>query len=301
MPERGRPKLVVGIPTYRRTSDLARLLAALPAAIERLREVDLVGDVDVVVVENDPAQSARDVAGAAQLPVRYVVEAERGVVAVRNRALDEAADADLLVFIDDDESPADDRWLVHLAQTQSRSSAAAVAGPVRTVSEEPLDPWIVSGGFFARAHRAQITTGTRITRAATNNLLLDMAFVRSRSLRFDQRFARSGGEDSLFTSQLHASGGVIVWCAEAIVLDHLPPERRTREHALRRTRGMASAGVRVGLAFSATGLGRARVRGRAAVASAAHWIGGATRAAGGVLLRSEHLDAVGRQIGRAHV
>ncbi|WP_425454326.1 glycosyltransferase family 2 protein [Luteococcus japonicus] len=48
--------------------------------------------------------------------VRYVNETAPGLAAVRNRALDEAGNANLLAFIDDDETPAAG-WLQHLVRT----------------------------------------------------------------------------------------------------------------------------------------------------------------------------------------
>ncbi|WP_243231871.1 glycosyltransferase family 2 protein [Microbacterium sp. CIAB417] len=289
------PNVAICVPTFQRPDDLSRLLSLLPATIAAAQRSGRAGRVDVIVIDNDPSAGARDVARAAPIACRYAVEAERGVVAVRNRALDESADADVLVFIDDDETPADEQWLSRLLSAWRTYDAQAVAGPVRTVADDPLDSWIVAGEFFARAHRARLGTGDGIARAATNNLLLDMRFVRREALRFDPRFARSGGEDSLFTSQLHRRGGRMVWCAEAGVLDHLPAQRRTREHALRRTRGMATVGVTVALALADSPAARARVRIKAVVAGVGRWAGGVARVIAGGLLRSERLDAIGRR------
>ncbi|WP_091229807.1 glycosyltransferase family 2 protein [Microbacterium sp. 3J1] len=281
------------IPTFRRPDDLARLLAALPEVIETARSEVAIGEVAVIVVDNDSAASAEQTVRAAGVPAHYVVESERGVVAVRNRALDEAAGHDIVVFIDDDETPADARWLSRLLATRVEHDATVVAGPVRTVTDEPLDPWIVAGGFFDRTHRAGLRTGAPITRAATNNLLLDRRFVAESGIRFDARFGRTGGEDSLFTSQLHAAGAHMVWCAEALVLDHLPVERRTRAHALERTRGMANAGARVALALAASRSERIVVRMKAIVSGVVRWAVGGVRGAVGALTRSERLRATG--------
>lgn len=285
--------VAVCIPTFRRAADLSRLLATLPEVIGEARLSGRLGEVVVIVIDNDEGESARETVGEAGMPVRYVVESERGVVAVRNRALDEATRHDLLVFIDDDETPADPQWLALLLATREEFDAAVVAGPVRTVTDEPLDPWIVAGGFFARAHRVGLATGTRIDRAATNNLLLDLRVVEQAGIRFDPRFGRTGGEDSLFTAQLHATGAHMVWCAEAGVLDHLPVDRRTRAHALERTRGMANAGVRVALALADSPMRRLVVRCKALAAGVLRWILGAVRGIAGRLVRSEQMRATG--------
>lgn len=286
---------LIGIPTFRRPRDLARLLASLPGAINEALREGLISSAEVLVVDNDPDGSARSVVEAAPLTPRYVVEPRPGVVAVRNRILDESSPHRWLVFIDDDESPAADAWLAELLRARAQNDAHAVSGPVRTVVEGELDSWIRAGGYFERAHRASLRTGDPIDRAATNNLLLDLAFVRSHQLRFDEAFGRSGGEDSMFTSQLHQRGARMVWSADAVVLDHLPPERSTRKHALRRTRGMASAGVRVALALSATTARRATVRARAAVIGAGRCAVGAGAVVAGTIFRFERFDAVGRR------
>ena len=288
-----RESVAICVPTFRRPADLTRLLAALPAVIETAQDAGGVGEVVVIVIDNDDAETARTIVSEAPLPVRYVVEQERGVVAVRNRALDEAAGNDLAVFIDDDETPADARWLLQLTRTRADFDADVVAGPVRTVTDVPLDTWIVAGGFFSRSHRVGLETGSPIERAATNNLLLDLRFVERSGTRFDPRFARTGGEDSLFTSQLHARGARMVWCAEAVVLDHLPEKRRTRAHALERTQGMANAGARVALALAASPARRMVVRLRSSASGTVRWMAGAARGTVGFVLRSERLLAIG--------
>ncbi|WP_394278171.1 glycosyltransferase family 2 protein [Microbacterium sp.] len=289
------PTVVIAVPTYRRPDDLRRLLDALGPVVAHARAAGAASVIDVLVIDNDPEGSALAVLADRAPGVTGVHERAPGVAAARNRALDEGGDHDVLVFIDDDESPAGADWLTRLLETARASDADAVAGPVRTVVDGGLDPWIEAGGFFARRHRAHVATGTAIERAATNNLLLDLRFIRGSGIRFDDRFGRTGGEDSLFTSQLHRAGARMVWCAEALVHDHLPEARRTRAHALERIRGMAAAGVRVGLVMAPNRTVRVAVRARATLAGAARVGAGVMRAAAGAIVRSERLDAVGRR------
>ncbi|MEW2012573.1 MULTISPECIES: glycosyltransferase family 2 protein [Microbacterium] len=286
--------MVVAVPTFRRPDDLRRLLGALEAVSTHATASGAAARVDVLVVDNDPDGSAAAVVDG-RSGVRAVHEAIPGVAAARNRALDESRAHDVLVFIDDDESPAAEDWLTRLLETARALSADAVAGPVSTVVDGGLDPWVEAGGFFARGHRAHLSTGAAVERAATNNLLLDLDFVRGSGVRFDDRFGRSGGEDSLFTSQLHRAGARMVWCAEALVYDHLPEARRSRAHALRRMRGMAAAGIRVGLVLAPTRSRRAAVRVRAVLAGGARIGAGVAKCATGAVVRSQRLDAVGRR------
>lgn len=291
-------RVVVAIPTFRREADLDRLLRSLPACIDDTERRYPSATLDVLIVDNDAAQSARwvETPSEGRVPVRYVCEPSSGLASVRNRALDESQGADILVFIDDDETPADPGWLSKLLDSKVTFKADVVAGPVRTVVDGVLDPWIVAGGFYARAHRTHLATGEPIARAATNNLLLDRHFVSRHSLRFDARFGHTGGEDSLFTAAACSAGARMIWNAEALVLDHLLPERQTRAHALARSRGIAAAGVSVARVLAgpsrfAVGLVNVRATARALV----HFVAGAVNLACGRLAGSEKLDAKGHR------
>ena len=247
--------LTIAIPTYRRPDSVARVLRAVLAevracseAVPAGRETGAIGSIEVVIIDNDPAGSARE-AVAGHERVRYVVEPSPGVSAVRNRALDEAAGRALLLFIDDDEEPEAD-WLRLLLSARRDTGAAAVAGLVVPDYEAEPGPWLRAGGFF---DRQSWPTGTRRPVAATNNLLLDLRAVRAAGLRFDEAFGATGGEDALFTRSLVAAGGVIVWCDEARVRDRVPAQRLRRSWVLRRRRSHAATAVRVELALAGPG------------------------------------------------
>lgn len=262
--------MLVAVLTYRRPADLA---AALPLLLEQARTVD--PPATVLVVDNDPDGGARATVEAFG-GVRYAHEPTPGIAAGRNRALDEA-DGDLLVFIDDDERPSAG-WLAALVATWEATRPTGVVGPVVSEFATEPDPWIVAGRFFERRRPA---TGTEVEVAATNNLLLDLAAVRSLALRFDERFGLTGGSDTLFTRQLVRRGGRLVWCAEAGVVDVVPADRLTRRWVLRRAfrSGNGASVVEVELA---RGPGEhLRVRGRQLARGLARIGGGAVKVAAG--------------------
>ena len=239
------PCVVIAVLTYRRPADLEELL---PELLDQVGTVLV--PVEIVVVDNDPDAGARAlVTETAWLetgepaPIRYVHEPTPGIAPARNRALAEGRDADLLIFIDDDERPSR-HWLVQLLDTYSTYRPAAVVGPVLSRYDIEPDQWIRGGGFF---DRRRYTTGTPVSLAATNNLLLDLAQVRRLKLSFDERFGLSGGSDSLFTRQLHQRGGQIIWCDEAIVIDVVPADRLTREWVLQRAFRMGNTWSRINL------------------------------------------------------
>lgn len=228
------PDLVVAMLTYRRPDDLA---LAVPAF---LAELPTDGSAALLVVDNDPDGSAAGfVTGFGDPRLRYVHEPEPGIAAGRNRALDEAADARLLIFVDDDERPVPG-WLGHLLATCEATAASMVAGAV--VSEYAHEPqgWLAAGRFFDRLRRP---TGSEVRVAATNNLLLTVADLDG--LRFDPAFGLTGGSDTLFTRTLTDRGRRLVWCDEAVVIDAVPAERLTREWVLRRARRLGNGTARV--------------------------------------------------------
>ncbi|MGP9745375.1 glycosyltransferase family 2 protein [Brachybacterium sp. AOP29-B2-41] len=238
--------VVVGMATFRRPELLAALLPRLLEQIEQVQSaLDAAPEIRIVVVDNDPAGSARDAATAlGDQQIHYVVEPAPGISSARNRVLDEAAGADVLVFLDDDETP-HAGWLLHLLATHRDYDADAVSGPVHAVFEGPEDPWVAASGAYLEPLREGTPTGTVLRRAATNNLLLDLRTARKMGLRFDPRLGLTGGEDSLLTGQLTRAGGKIVWCAEATVDDLVPAERNTRAFHLRRRRAQSATTVTV--------------------------------------------------------
>ncbi len=278
-------RVTIAVLSFRRPDDLR---AALPLLVQQLTTV--AWDGDVLVIDNDPEASARQtVAEMAEHAVRYVHEPTPGIAAARNRALDECADSDVLVFIDDDERPTP-AWLSSLLSTYERLRPAAVVGPVTSEFAHEPDPWIVAGGFFSRRGEP---TGSVAVVAATNNLLLDLRAVRDLELRFDLRYGLTGGSDNLFTRQLVTRGGRMVWCAEAVVIDVVPVERLTRSWVVRRTYRMGN-----GTALVERDLARSRGGSAAAVArllasGLVRVIGGLSRMLVGVVGGSMHQRASG--------
>lgn len=272
--------------TYRRPDDLT---AALPLLLESVTSWP---GAELLVVDNDTTPSAEQaVLGLSEDRVRYVHEPRPGIASARNRGLAETADRDVVIFIDDDERP-HPGWLPTLIEFYRRSDAQAVAGPVLSEFDGELDPWIVAGRFFDRQRHA---TGTSLPVAATNNLLLDRAFVEAQGLVFDEAFGLSGGSDSVFTRQLVKSGGTILWCDEAIVSDVVPAARATRGWVTRRAFRMGNTEARAqihlasGPAEQLTQRGLAFGRGMARVAA------GAAEGVTGLVTRAQSSRAHGKR------
>lgn len=281
-------RVVVAVLTFRRPDDLA---AVLPLLAEQVSALEPAGQI--LVVDNDPDGGARAAVERHGGVARYTHEAVPGIAAARNRALALAtADgAQLLVFIDDDERPVGD-WLHRLVRTYLDGHPAAVVGPV--VSEFATEPeaWIRAGRFF---DRRRLATGAEVTIAATNNLLLDVAQVGAMGLTFDERFGLSGGSDMLLTRQLTRAGGRMVWCAEAVVVDVVPPERLTRRWVLRRAFRSGNTWARTSVALADGPLRRTAVRAVVAGQGLIRMLGGGARVVLGCLGGSMAHRARGRR------
>ncbi|EHM90523.1 hypothetical protein HMPREF0975_02752, partial [Actinomyces sp. oral taxon 849 str. F0330] len=215
-------RLTIAIPTFRRPEDLKRAISGVLGQAVEQAGGEIVSDVEVLVIDNDAPGSAREAALAAaadaavvvrtssdepmepgSVSVRYVVEERPGVAAVRNRALDETPERDLLIFIDDDEEP-EPGWLAALVGMRASTGCQAVAGPVIPVYEVEPEEWVRQGEFFVRK---TWPTGTIRPVAASNCLLLDLGFVRRKGLRFDEAFGADRGRGHALHSPVECRRG----------------------------------------------------------------------------------------------
>lgn len=227
--------------TFRRPDLLARLLAQLC----RQRPVPGLPDWEIVVVDNDPAHSARAVleAFAVQNPgrLRHAHSPSPNISLARNQAL-ALARGRWLALIDDDEEPAED-WLQKLAATQVQTGADLVFGPVLPIYPADMPAWLRDGGYYERPrHPSGTVIGTHDAR--TGNV-----WARAESLRllpgpFDAAFGQTGGEDSLLFRQLQARGQRFVWCDEAAVHEAVPPDRANARWLLRRAHRIGQTWLR---------------------------------------------------------
>jgi glycosyltransferase involved in cell wall biosynthesis len=218
--------------TYRRPEGLRRLLQSM-ADLQTAGMVDLT--LAVVIVDNSPdGGAAAQVAAADDFPwpLHYVSERRRGITFARSAALEKAAalDSDFVAFIDDDEAPAP-RWLMALLAAQRRSGAAAVLGAVEPVFPPGTPDWLIAGRFF-ESHA--FADGAEVQDAHTANVLIDLRRLRALGLGFDHRYALTGGEDTMLFRDLLDAGGRIVYAADAVVYETVPPSRTCLAWLLKR-------------------------------------------------------------------
>lgn len=216
-------RIAICVVTYKRPDGLKRLLQGLSA----LHFEDPSPEVRVVVVDNDAdIQAARAVCDEARASFRweleYHLEPRRGIPFARNKAIACAKDAvDFIAFIDDDEVP-EPNWLDELIRVQREHDADVVTGPVVSHFTSDVPPWIIKGRFFERRRGS---TGTRMDRAFTGNILFRTALFDGMDPWFDGRLAFAGGSDVHFLRRVHRAGYGIVWADDAVAREWVPASR----------------------------------------------------------------------------
>lgn len=278
-----RRSATVAIPTYKRPEMLERLLEKLGPQVARESAA-----VDVLVIDNDPEQSARRIVEAleTQMPLRYVHETRRGVAHARSRAVSEAV-GDYLIFLDDDEEPSA-HWLsawLSQADGQIAASFGKVVARLEAPAPDGLEHSLVK--MFSRdlgEHGQDVTTSWFMTGTGNSMFLTSVCF--RNEAPFDERFARRGGEDVWFISGLVDRGVRLNFNREASVEEIVPSARTAFRYVCRRRfnqgqlrvimecrRGGASGALR---AVVWTGLGAAQFGVSAVRALALRALGRAT-------------------------
>ncbi len=215
--------MAVCVATHQRPDGLERLLRSIEA-------VDVPADVRlrVEIADNDPnagaVRSAERLRCATRWPVSVTHEPTPGVSAPRNATVLAAlnAGADLLAFVDDDET-VEPLWLVTHLDGRARFKAAVTTGPVHPDYPSNLAPWWSD----TRLHGPEVKpTGTALPVCWTNNTVVARRVFDDLTAWFDEEF-RWGGEDSEFFQRVAHAGHDIVWIAEAMVRETVPAARAT--------------------------------------------------------------------------
>lgn len=132
-----RVQLSVVIPTYKRPQSLLHVLGALTqqAVLYDAYEVIVVSDG----ADRDTAAHLRTLTTPLQL--RFIEQPHAGVATARNRGVD-AAEGELIVFLDDDVIPSSNLLAAHIAMHAQHGPCAAVFGPLHTPTDVMLQPWV---------------------------------------------------------------------------------------------------------------------------------------------------------------
>ena len=224
MPNIAKPiSIAVCVITCFRPNGLHRLLEGI-AAQQFTKNAE--PNIRTVVVDNDVEGSARSVCEEFivkhDMRLDYDIEKQRGIPFARNHAVDMVKDVvDFIAIIDDDEVPAKN-WLDELMVAQKEFEADILTGPVAPHFMEPTAHWLQM--FFGSG---DLPNGQNLLRnygyVYTSNLLAKAELFQH--LRFDERFAITGAEDTHLFMQVFDKGYRAVWASNALVTEWLPASR----------------------------------------------------------------------------
>lgn len=195
-----------------------------------------IADVGVVVVDDDPANSARGVidefASSFGLGLRDANSASGNIAIARNTALQLGLETgEWLAMIDDDCLPGSD-WLRQLLAVQARFGADAVSGTCVDTPPHDAPAWLSDEPFLDEF--VSIEDGSTIDVGPIKNTLISAEFLHRTGLRFDVPFGRLGAEDVLFMYTAHRLGVHHRFAAAAVVREEVPSSRATLRYQLRR-------------------------------------------------------------------
>jgi glycosyltransferase involved in cell wall biosynthesis len=221
-------KVSVIVPTYRRTADLARCLAALEAQERHADEV-------IVIARHDDYATLdwlRTREASRPDPHRWVVLVRQpGVVAAYNLGVDSAS-GDVLCFTDDDAAPHPD-WIARIARAFESDAALGGLGGRDIVHErngilQGQKPRVGLVRWYGRtignhhighgaAREVQVLKG------------VNMAFRREAigTLRFDSRLRGTGAQvhcEMAFSLDVQRRGWTLIY-DPSLLVEHFPAQR----------------------------------------------------------------------------
>jgi succinoglycan biosynthesis protein ExoM len=240
--------VVIGVCTFRRPS-LKRTLASLVA-----QDVPAEVEVFIVVADNDELPSARNLVEEfsrnAQRPITYLHCPARNISLARNGILDkaEAAGADALAYLDDDEWVGPD-WLAQLLAAMDATGADAVFGPVYGVYSTEVPGWIRAARFHDMD--PEIDSAGQVRTGHSGNALISLRSAAFAGRRFDLALGRSGGEDTVFFAEAKRAGALLCPAMRAVAQEDVPPDRAQAGWLMRRRYRMGQThGLLIGRGMS---------------------------------------------------
>ncbi|MBT4838199.1 MAG: glycosyltransferase family 2 protein [Methylococcales bacterium] len=217
------PKATISIITCRRPEGLARLLESLV-----LQQVISGDELDIAVVDNACEAATKQVVTEFQsrspFPIKYYEEPEPGIVAARNKCVEQflSSDSDCLIFIDDDEWTQDNHWAHNLLQAQKKYQADVVASHVISKGEAGTPSWATELLYGDN----QLKEGQVLTTFYTGNLLITRTVLEAIKPAFDYRFAMTGASDYHFALKCQKQGFAAFY-TDAPAIEEFPKSRAT--------------------------------------------------------------------------
>ena len=185
--------------------------------------------VILIIVDNDETKTGKTVAENEQerlsIPLYYYVQPDRGISSTRNTLIEKSIDHNVsyIAFIDDDELPHKD-WLIEMLEGLQKYSADIVAGPVVPIRENtPLQDYVLD---------EKHPSGTVPRNIPAGNVLFNIKLANEYGLRFDRYFDFIGCEDFDFFDRAIKLNLKSVWINNAVVFEHITPDRETLKYII---------------------------------------------------------------------
>ncbi|OWY08476.1 hypothetical protein B6V73_20105 [Thioclava sp. JM3] len=251
MPDRaGKLKVTVAV----LTRDRPKMLADLLTSLSKLDDPDHC-ELIYLVVENNQRKSQEALVRAfgpkfTKGSIHYVLETKIGIASARNRAAKEAInlDADLLVFVDDDEIVPPE-WLANLVGPTGKallffSGATSGSPPVRKLymARKAMHKNI-SQRYFRNEKRAAQRASSNDTPGVTivaNNWIGQVDIIANNKILFNENLDWLGGEDTQFYSDVRSLGLKTGWVSNAPVYETIPKDRLTFGYQFKRAKDQSN-------------------------------------------------------------
>ena len=212
--------------TYKRPALKETLLSLLSQHAPGLK-------LRIIVADNDEEPTAKalvyEIMEGSATPIHYLHAPSRNISIARNACLD-AADADWLAFIDDDET-ASPNWIGDLHSAAVRDGSDIKFGPVYAIYPEDTPEWIRQDDYHST--RAPQKNG-EVKTGHAGNVLMRWGDVPWREERFLLSKGRTGGEDVEFFFRMSRMGLRLGVCDQAAAFEPAPAERLTYQWIRRR-------------------------------------------------------------------
>lgn len=214
------------IPTFQRPDGIKRALNSVLSQDIADRQIE------VIVADNDPAGSAKEVVQDFDkknaLSIKYVHIPEPGVSNARNGALEHAMGR-FVIFLDDD-MQAREGWLETLIGTALKYEAGIVFSAAIAKMPNPGDPRnkYMAPFFSSMFHNKK--EGLVNETLGTGGCLLDMTRCDMPNPPFDTSLNETGGEDDILFDHLRQNGAKAAWSPNAKSWEIVPIERATPEY-----------------------------------------------------------------------
>lgn len=228
------PRVVIGIPTFKRPIGLRRLL-------ESLANLETSVTPTVLVVDNDAqGQQGMQVVQALQAegyrwPLKAVMESERGISQARNKLLQEGfgeLKADFLAMVDDD-TWVEPQWLQALLNMQAQTGADVVGGNAKPEFPGAQPDW--TKGLEVYWDDQKPKGGVVGLINTTTAVLLKREMVFNSKLMFDNNFSKTGGGDKDFFIRCQKLGSVFAFADNSVVNEMFDNDRLQLIWSIRRS------------------------------------------------------------------